>query len=82
MSRSAIPEIPDYYFDREFTCRNCGKVEIWTAKRQQWWYEEAQGPIESLAVECSTCRKKNKMRKIEARRIHLEGIKAKNKRNA
>ena len=34
VSRSAIPNIPVYYFDLQFTCRRCGKEEVWTAKQQ------------------------------------------------
>ena len=48
--------LPDFYLDRPFTCRKCGKVEIWKAKDQQWYYEEAKGHIDARAVECHDCR--------------------------
>ncbi len=46
-----------YYEDKEFTCRDCGRVELWTAKQQQWWYEVAKGAIYSTAVRCRACRR-------------------------
>ncbi|WP_198086023.1 zinc-ribbon domain-containing protein [Variovorax sp. E3] len=50
-------EVPDFYIDRVFTCRDCSAEEVWTAKQQKWWYESAQGSIYSHAVRCSACRK-------------------------
>lgn len=52
--------LPDYYIDRPFACRRCGKWEIWTASAQKWYYEEAKGHIDAVAVECHDCRKKKK----------------------
>ena len=48
--------LPDFYLDRPFTCRRCGKREIWKAKDQKWYYEEAKGHIDAVAVECHACR--------------------------
>ncbi|MDX1929720.1 MAG: zinc-ribbon domain containing protein [Pirellulaceae bacterium] len=52
--------LPDYYIDRPFTCRKCGKRQIWKAKDQKWYYEEAKGNISAIAVECHECRKAKK----------------------
>jgi hypothetical protein len=49
-------ELPEFYLDRPFTCRRCGKREIWKAKDQKWYYEEAKGHIDAKAVECHDCR--------------------------
>ena len=49
--------LPEFYIDRPFTCRICGKEEIWKAADQKWYYEEAKGDIDALAVECHGCRK-------------------------
>jgi len=49
--------LPLFYVDREFTCRDCGSYEIWTAKQQRWWYETVKGHIDSTAVRCRRCRK-------------------------
>ncbi len=47
----------EYYIDLPFTCRKCGKTEIWKARDQKWYYEEAKGHIDAKAVECHDCRK-------------------------
>jgi hypothetical protein len=49
--------LPEFYIDRPFTCRQCGKEEIWKAADQKWYYEEAKGHIDAFAVECHDCRK-------------------------
>ena len=48
--------LPDFYLDRPFVCRRCGKTEIWKAADQKWYYEEAKGHIDARAVECHDCR--------------------------
>ncbi len=70
---------PKFYLGIPFTCIDCGSEEIWTAKQQKWWYEIAEGKIASTAVRCRPCRKNKQMIKAEARRIHLEGLAAKNR---
>ncbi len=74
ISRCAIPKIPDYYRDTWFTCKDCGEQELWTAKQQQRWYEEQGGEIEAIAVRCHACRRKEKLRRGTARKVHLEGL--------
>ncbi len=49
------------YRDTEFTCRDCGQKETWTAKQQQWWYEVAKGYIWSGAVRCRECRRLDRL---------------------
>lgn len=49
-------ELPEYYIDKPFTCRICGKTEIWKARAQKWYYEEAKGHIDAKAVACHDCR--------------------------
>lgn len=70
--------VPDFYEDIAFACRDCGKEEVWTAKQQKWWHEVAKGNIDSTAVRCRACRKVERERKAEARRVHLEGVARKN----
>ena len=53
---------PDYYIDQPFFCRVCGKWEIWKARDQKWYYEEAKGHIDARAVECHACRMAKKNR--------------------
>ena len=50
-------ELPRYYLDRAFTCRDCGTEEVWTAKQQKWWYEVVHGSINSHAIRCRACRR-------------------------
>lgn len=63
-----------YYIDLPFQCVECQKQEIWMATQQQWWYEVAKGNVLSFAVRCRACRQMERNRKIEARRVHLEGL--------
>ncbi len=49
---------PLYYEAMEFACRDCGLKEVWTAEQQQWYYEEAKGPIYATATRCRDCREK------------------------
>lgn len=53
--------LPDYYIDQPFVCRQCGKSEIWRARDQKWYYEEAKGHIDAIAVECHDCRRTKKL---------------------
>ena len=63
-----------YYEDVPFRCHGCGQDEIWTATQQKWWYEVAKGYVYSTAKFCRPCRRKEQARRVEARRVHLEGI--------
>ncbi|MBI5896365.1 MAG: zinc-ribbon domain containing protein [Desulfobacterales bacterium] len=67
----------DCYRDIDFTCVDCGSNETWLAEQQKWWYEEVGGYYFSTAIRCRSCRKKEKERKEEAKRVHLDGIKMK-----
>ena len=49
-------ELHEFYIDRPFQCRRCGKPQIWRARDQKWYYEEAKGHIDAIAVECRACR--------------------------
>jgi hypothetical protein len=68
-----------FYLDHEFTCKDCGKTEVWTGRQQKWWYEVARGEMEQVAVRCRSCRQKENRRKEEARRAHLEGLERKSR---
>jgi len=71
--------LPLFYVDYAFNCRDCESAQIWTAKQQKWWYEIMQGNINSVAVRCRPCRKKEQQRKKLARDIHLSGLATKHK---
>lgn len=63
-----------YYEDVPFTCSGCGSKEIWRAAQQKWWYEVAKGYVYSSAKLCRKCRQRERVRRAEARRVHLEGM--------
>ena len=76
--------IPDYvergyYLDKSFTCKDCGKQEVWSATQQKWWYEIAKGGVWTMATRCRLCRRRERERRNEARRVHLEGVARKKK---
>ncbi len=65
------------YRDEPFTCRDCGREEIWTASQQKWWFEIAKGEVFTRASRCRNCRRRERERRNEARRVHLGGLAAK-----
>jgi len=69
-----------YYIDTAFRCKDCGDEGTWTAARQKWWYEVAQGNVETRAVRCRVCRAKERERKALARQNHQAGLLAKQTR--
>jgi hypothetical protein len=60
---------PDYYYDIEFECVECGKFEVWPAEQQKVWYEEKGKTINSYANRCRLCR------------AHISAIKEEQKRH-
>ncbi|MGJ8672831.1 zinc-ribbon domain containing protein [Rubritalea sp.] len=81
VSASLLFNLPAYYEDYPFVCRDCGSHQLWTARQQKWWYEEVGGEWESIAVRCRPCRAKERLRREKARKIHLEGLAQKELRN-
>ena len=68
---------PRFYEDIPFTCKDCGRQEIWTAGRQKWWHEQMGGDVETTAVRCRNCRAKERARKAEVNRVREEGLERK-----
>ena len=62
-----------YYLDQPFTCKECGKEELWKATQQKWWYEVAKGNVWTTARLCRPCRRREREHRNEVRRLHLEG---------
>jgi hypothetical protein len=69
-----------YYLDLKFTCTDCGTEEYWTATQQKWWYEVAKGDVFTTARRCRPCRRRERERRDEARRVSAEGIARKQSR--
>ena len=59
-------DMPDFYLDQAYTCRDCGAEEVWTAKQQKWWYETMQGSVYSQAVRCRACRQARRALRVAA----------------
>lgn len=68
-----------YYMDRPFNCKSCGTAQVWTETQQKWWYEVAKGDVWAIAVLCRPCRRREQVRRVAAREVHLSGIAAKGK---
>lgn len=66
-----------YYLDRPFTCKDCGRQEVWSGTQQKWWYEVAGGGVWTMATRCRACRRRERARRDAARRVHLEGVRRK-----
>ncbi len=63
-----------FYADQPFKCVSCGKAEVWTPAQQKWWYEVAKRDVFTVARRCRACRRRERERRTEARRVHLEGL--------
>jgi hypothetical protein len=63
-----------YYVDEGFQCAGCQSPQNWRATQQKWWYEVAKGNVESRAKYCRACRRAERERSAEARRVHLDGV--------
>jgi len=72
----SIPDFVEreFYVDRPFICKDCGTAEVWTATQQKWWYETAKGDVWRVAIRCRPCRRRERERKAEARKIQREGM--------
>ena len=63
-----------FYVDMPFSCKACGKPQVWTATQQKWWYESAKGDVWTIAVLCKPCRLRERVRKEAARKVHQGGL--------
>jgi hypothetical protein len=64
----------EFYVDRPFQCKDCGRSEVWTATQQKWWYEAAKGDVWTFAIRCRPCRRREQARIAGARRAQQEGM--------
>lgn len=69
---------PDYYYDEEYKCKDCGKDQVWSAEQQKYRYEELGKTINSIAVRCQACRAHIQALK-EQQKLHMEEMKNKPK---
>jgi hypothetical protein len=45
-----------WYVDATFRCGRCGEEFLFSAREQQFWYEDCQFYIDSVPRECPACR--------------------------
>ncbi len=60
---------PEYYYDVIYTCLDCRKKVMWSAKDQKYWYEALGKNTNSKAIRCQICR------------CHIQAIKEEQKRH-
>jgi RNase P subunit RPR2 len=46
------------YLDKTFNCKYCETPFVFSAREQQYWYEELNLVIDAIATRCEECRKK------------------------
>ena len=68
-----------FYLDQPYTCKHCGKPQLWTATQQKWWYEIAKGDVWAVAVRCRPCRRLAQAQRAEGQRTYAEGMARKKK---
>lgn len=51
------------YFDKRFTCEQCGESAIFSKEEQQYWYEELRFVVLSWPKTCPKCRKEIRTQK-------------------
>ena len=64
----------EFYVDRSFSCKDCAKPQVWTATQQKWWYEVARGDVWTVAIRCKPCRRRERERVEQARRVRQVGM--------
>ena len=72
LPNNSYSPLPDYYCDIEFTCKDCGRQDVWTAKQRKGYHEVAKGSLHARAVRCSDCRKKLAFQKELQRQRMIE----------
>jgi hypothetical protein len=46
-----------HYYDKKRKCRDCGRLFLFFAEEQKFWYETLRFPLEADCVRCFDCRK-------------------------
>ncbi|MDB6075450.1 MAG: hypothetical protein JWO89_3090 [Verrucomicrobiaceae bacterium] len=47
-----------HYYDEEHRCEDCGRLFLFFAEEQRFWYEERQFPLDADCRRCYPCRRK------------------------
>ena len=56
-----------FYADKTITCVNCRAQEVWTAVKQQQYYEGRNSNVYATAIHCRACRTKIREEKAAQR---------------
>ncbi len=67
------PRCSIWYEDQKWLCRDCGQQFVWTAKKQQHWFEVLKLPIQVRALRCPTCSRKVRLAKA-AQKAHMAEV--------
>lgn len=59
LSRQTPATVPvTHYYDEEHRCVDCGRLFLFFAEEQRFWYEERQFPLDADCIRCYPCRRK------------------------
>ena len=65
-----------HYYDIQRKCRDCGRMFIFFAEEQRYWYEEVQFPVVADCVCCHPCRHRQQALDVTRRSyetlLHIE----------
>jgi hypothetical protein len=71
-----VGELPKYYFDKPFKCKDCGSDEVWKAYKQKDYFEERKGKhLSAIAIRCKPCRNKIKQG-VKSQHQHMQEMAA------
>ena len=63
-----------HYYDIERSCRDCGKLFLFFAEEQKYWYEELKFSLDADCIRCVPCRKDDQyLTRLKARYDELAG---------
>jgi hypothetical protein len=57
------------YFDKTYSCTDCHTKFIFSAKEQQYWYEELKFWVQSYPRQCLACRRKRREKNVAAQTL-------------
>jgi hypothetical protein len=68
------PWWPTEYFDYRYSCRDCGKLSVWTAEAQQTYLERWDKSPYHITVRCADCQRVRRQKIKENNRRTAEGL--------
>jgi hypothetical protein len=69
LSRQTPATVPvSHYYDERRRCRDCGRMFLFFAEEQKYWYEELGFGLDSDCVRCFACRQLQRNSRLAAAR--------------